>query len=245
MFIWHVIKWSISITMERISNGEPPWWRGVLICVNASVFGIGGVWKNCAASLSGEVDLGLTHKIFSCACIGPVVMVVAVLGAATLPATLLGCSVLFFTGPFLQFYQTRSKHPERKFLPCLFWAVANFSMTLGIGIVLCALVVTYGLLIGPYPAAASFFLPICTALLESVAVAFTRFMYTKLVIRKRPMVPGDVAYVSIPFMLTAAHGLCESARLIGVFSGAVMSGEYAWVTRLKRCAPFWFPQMGS
>eukprot|EP00435_Cladocopium_sp_Y103_P046851 s1389_g13.t1 len=230
MLIWHVIKLFVSMTFERSANGEPPWWRGLLISANGFGCCIGGIWKNCAASLSGEYDLGLTHKIFSCACILPVVMVATAVNVATLPATLLGGSVIFLSGPLLQFYQTRSKYPERKFLPCLFWAVANFSATLGIGICLCAIVVTYGLLLVDYPAAASLFLPISTALLESITVTFTRFMYMKMVVQKRPMVPGDISYVSIPFMFTALHGLSEGARLIGIFSGAVTSGQYAWVS---------------
>eukprot|EP00913_Durusdinium_trenchii_P032028 g29996.t2 len=60
-------------------------------------------------------------------------------------------------------------------------------------------------------------------------VSYIRLLYTKLVVDKRPLVPGDISYVALPFMLTAAHGLTEGARVTGVFAGAVTSGEYSWV----------------
>ena len=222
------------MTFERSANGEPPWWRGLLVLANGLGFCIGGIWKNCAASLSGEYDLKLTHKIFSCVFLLPVVMVATAVHVAPLPITLIGCLVVFLSGPLLQFYQTRSKYPKREFLPCLFWAIANFSSTMGTGFFSCAIVVTYALLLVDYPAAASFFLPISTALLESIMVTFTRFMYMKMVVQKRPMVPGDISYVPIPIMFTAIHGLTEGARLTGIFSGAVMRATYAWVTQLSR-----------
>ncbi|CAK9094342.1 Uncharacterized protein SCF082_LOCUS44348 [Durusdinium trenchii] len=230
VFIWHVIKWSVSMKFELMSDGESPWWRGLLMLVNGFFFCAGGLWKNCAASLTGETDLNLTHKTFCCLCVALVVMVVAGANVAQLPTTILGGSALFLSGTPLQYFQTRAKYPERRFTSCMLWALANFSSTIGVGVILIVIVVTYRLLLSAgQPVAANLFLPISTALTESLMVSYIRLLYTKLVVDKRPLVPGDISYVALPFMLTAAHGLTEGARVTGVFAGAVTSGEYSWV----------------
>ena len=58
---------------------------------------------------------------------------------------------------------------------------------------------------------------------------FTKVMYRRLVIRKRPAVPGDTSYLAMPFMLISAHSCSEAARLVASFSGAVSSSTFSWV----------------
>ena len=113
IFLWKTLQFWIDIGFEAQAGGELPWWRGVLMLVNGLVFCVPGVWKMCAASLSGEKDLTLAHKIISCICLVPTTMGLAVAAhVAQLPATILIASVIFISGPPLQYYQTWSKYPE-------------------------------------------------------------------------------------------------------------------------------------
>lgn len=202
--------------------------------VNGLVFCVPGVWKMCAASLSGEKDLTLAHKIISCICLVPTTMGLAVAAhVAQLPATILIASVIFISGPPLQYYQTWSKYPERRFHSCLLWALANFTSTVGGATFLCAIVVAYRLLLDSgRSVVASFFLPLSSAWVENLMVVYARFVYMKLVVEQRPAVPGDVSYVAVPYMLAASHGLSEGARLMGIIGGAISSGGYSWLGSL-------------
>eukprot|EP00913_Durusdinium_trenchii_P029882 g28001.t1 len=83
-----------------------------------------------------------------------------------------------------------------------------------------------------WPVFANVFLPVSTAVVEGGMVSFTQMMYTTLVVKRRPAVPGDVSFVAMPYMLTCLHGFAEAARIVGVFSGAVTGGAYTWLGSL-------------
>ena len=229
IFLWKVIQFWASIKFEETGE-EVAWWRGTLMLVNGLGFCAWGLWKNCAMSLSGERDLAPCQKVLCCLCVGPTVMAITLAGVAQLPATILGGGIFFLTGPAIQYYLTQAKYPARRFSACMLWALANIGSTIGVGAILCVIVVVYTLLLAAgQPIAASFFLPITTAWTEAFMVIYTRIVYLKLVVERRPAVPGDVSYVAVPFMLTSAHGLSEGARLMGIFAGAVTQGGYSWL----------------
>ena len=77
--------------------------------------------------------------------------------------------------------------------------------------------------------AATMFMPVATATVEAGGVLGTKLMYERLVLTKRPAVPGDIARVAMPYMLISAHVFAEGARLISLFSGAVASGQFSWI----------------
>ena len=72
---------------------------------------------------------------------------------------------------------------------------------------------------------ATLLLPSATALAEAGLVKFASKAYEKLVLGKRPAVPGDISCVSLPLMVVAAHSLAEAVRLVGLLSGAIRTEE--------------------
>ncbi|OLQ06710.1 hypothetical protein AK812_SmicGene9957 [Symbiodinium microadriaticum] len=100
---------------------------------------------------------------------------------ADLPMSILAVGGIFLTGPTLLYYLTRARHKTRRFLPCFMWTVAQLCGTVGCAILLAGLVVTYQLL------------------LADGQVVFTKFVYSRLVVAKRPQVPGDTAYQVLRF----------------------------------------------
>ncbi|CAE7375991.1 unnamed protein product, partial [Symbiodinium microadriaticum] len=75
------------------------------------------------------------------------------------------------------------------------WTVAQLCGTVGCAILLAGLVVTYQLLLADGQVVlATAFLPLSTAWAETGMVVFTKFVYSRLVVAKRPQVPGDTAY---------------------------------------------------
>ena len=231
VLVWHVIRWTVSIKFDgSAEDGQDPWWRGLLVVLSAVFLCAPGVWKNWAASLSGESDVDLMDKMVCAVAFLLVAIAATPAHLAELSISQGGLTAAILVGPFWQYYRTRAKYPERRFSSCLLWTAANYLATAGLATILLAIVVGYRfLLAASQPVMASFFLPVSTAVVESVMVIYTRCTYISLVVQKRPEVPGDISYVPIPYMLTALHGLAECARVAAVFSGAVTTGEYAWV----------------
>ena len=231
VLVWHVMRWTVSIKFDgSAEDGQDPWWRGLLVVLSAVFLCAPGVWKNWAASLSGESDVDLMDKMVCTVAFLLVAIAATPAHLAELSISQGGLTAAILVGPFWQYYRTRAKYPERRFSSCLLWTAANYLATAGLATVLLAIVVGYRfLLAASRPVMASFFLPVSTAVVESVMVIYTRCTYISLVVQKRPEVPGDISYVPIPYMLTALHGLAECARVAAVFSGAVTTGEYAWV----------------
>ncbi|CAK9034661.1 unnamed protein product [Durusdinium trenchii] len=234
LILWHTIRWTVSVKMEQIAeDGQYVWWRGVLVLMNGVIFCCLGLWQSWAASLSGVSDLDLRHKLLCITLVAPVAMVAAASQVADYPLSLIGVATIWISGPFLQYYQTRPQFPERRLLPCLLWTTAQLVATVGTSAVLAAIVVGYrSLLAASQPIVASLFLPVSTASVEGIMVTFTRLMYTNLVVKRRPSVPGDVSFVAAPYMLTAIHGFAEAARLVGLFSGPMKSGSFTWTGAL-------------
>lgn len=230
---WHVIRWVVSMHFERKSVGESPWWRGALVTTNGVTFCTWGLFHTWAASLSGEVGTASAQKLV------PIVVVIlpmVAMGTAQLadyPLSLAGLAIIFLVGPTLQYYQTRPDHPERRFLPCFVWTIAQLVGTVGVSALLAVIVVSYRLLVASRQLVlASFFLPVCTALVETGGVLYTKILYARLVVQKRPFVPGDISWSAMIYMITGSHAFSEGARLVAVFSGAVSTGAYGWVGSL-------------
>ena len=74
------------------------------------------------------------------------------------------------------------------------------------------------------------FLPAATAMAETGMVSFTRLAYTRLVVARRPQIPGDMSRFVMPVMVFAAHGLSESVRLSALLSGAARTGSFSWIS---------------
>ncbi|CAK9043240.1 unnamed protein product [Durusdinium trenchii] len=229
--LWHLLRWVVSMKFELVaSEGQWDWWRGVLVIVSG-FFCAPGLWHGWAASLSGEADCGWTHKLVSLLVISLVAMLAARAQVADFPLYGISTIASFLSGPLLQYYQTRWSHPSRHLFDCLLWTLAQLVGTIGLAAVLSVIVVLYRTLLEP-EMFANVFLPVSTAVVEGGMVSFTQMMYTTLVVKRRPAVPGDVSFVAMPYMLTCLHGFAEAARIVGVFSGAVTGGEYTWLGSL-------------
>ncbi|CAK9079811.1 unnamed protein product [Durusdinium trenchii] len=73
VLVWHVMRWTVSIKFDgSAEDGQDPWWRGLLVVLSAVFLCAPGVWKNWAASLSGESDVDLMDKMY--AWVGSVVL---------------------------------------------------------------------------------------------------------------------------------------------------------------------------
>ncbi|CAE7505063.1 unnamed protein product [Symbiodinium sp. CCMP2456] len=230
LLVWHVARWAISIYFEKQAHeGQLPWWRGGLVWFNGMVFCCWALFEIWAASLAAERSTWLTWLT------GQVLGVSLAVGAtwrqvADFPMSLLGVGGNFLTGPTLLYYLTRARHETCRFIPCLMWTVAQLCGTVGCCIVLAGMVVTYLFLLADGQVfLATAFLPVSTALTETSTVFFTKLVYSRLVVAKRPQVPGDTAYQAMPFMLIAAHAFSEAARLVAVFGGAVNEGSWSWL----------------
>ncbi|CAK9089567.1 Uncharacterized protein SCF082_LOCUS42259, partial [Durusdinium trenchii] len=195
LLLWHVLRWVVSIKLEQSAqHGQYVWWRGTLVLLNGLLFCALGLWQSWALSLSGEADLELHQKLLATVLVILWVMALASTQLADYPLSALAVPALL-SGPFLQYYQTQKKYPERRFLPCVSWIAVHLLGTAGISGVLIAILVGYrALLAASRPVSASFFLPVSTSLVESFMVTYTRQTCETLVVRRRPLVPGDVGF---------------------------------------------------
>lgn len=109
------------------------------------------------------------------------------------------------------------------------WTFAQLMGTVGCSILLSCIVVLYGLLLEDQVLVATVLLPLATAAVEASTVMGCKLAYKRLMVSRRPAVPGDTSYIALPYMLMAAHSFCESARLVASFSGAVTSGSFSWI----------------
>ena len=159
----------------------------------------------------------------------PLVPAVGLLQLADLPMASVVCMLVFVPGPLLEGYRRRT-HAQRSVGSCLAWGCAQLFGTLGTTVLMTAVFFVYILLITQDQLVlANIFLPVTTSLAETGLVACTAAMYTRLVFAKRPMVPGDVSYISMPAMIMSAHAMAESVRLVSLWAGAVRSGSFSWI----------------
>ncbi|CAE7628879.1 unnamed protein product, partial [Symbiodinium necroappetens] len=229
LLAWHVTRWSISIHCElHAQPDELPWWRGALAMVNGMVFCSWGLFETWAVSLTGERPTYLTNSVGFLLGTALGILGACAQGSDYLLAVL-GLAGMFLGGPTLLYYLTQGRHHSRNFFPCAMWTLALLMGTAGGCILLSGIVVLYGLLLQEQVLVATVLLPVATAAVEMGTVMFTKVMYRRLVITKRPAVPGDTSYLPLPFMLISAHSCSEAARLVASFSGAVASGSFSWV----------------
>ncbi|CAE7590622.1 unnamed protein product [Symbiodinium natans] len=230
LFVWHVIRWAASMEFEQRAHlGQYPWWRGAFVLVNGLIFCVEGLFQSWADSLAGERPTRLTNMTGVLLC---VVLVLCSTGLqlADYPQSLVGLSGLFIAGPTLLYYLTRARHTKRQFVPCMLWTSAQLLNTVGNSMCQASVVVMYMMLLANGQGwAATMFMPVATATVEAGGVLGTKLMYERLVLTKRPAVPGDIARVAMPYMLISAHVFAEGARLISLFSGAVASGQFSWI----------------
>ncbi|CAE7684580.1 unnamed protein product [Symbiodinium sp. CCMP2456] len=229
LLAWHVTRWIISIHYEQRAHlGQLPWWRGTLVTINGVVFCTWGLFETWSASLAGERPTCLTTCVGLLLCFG-----FAIVGTfaqiADYPLSLMGLTGLFLGGPTSLYYLTRANHHQRELFPCAMWTFAQLMGTVGCSILLSCIVVFYVLLLEDQVLVATVLLPLATAAVEAGTVMGCKLAYKRLVVSRRPAIPGDTSYIALPYMLIAAHSFCESARLVASFSGAVTSGSFSWV----------------
>ena len=220
LLLWHTLRQVVSIHFERhAETGDFPWWRALLTGITSIVFCGVGLGECVSLSFAGLPPTYLSHCVGIFA--GTLVCAsLSVLHVADVVSAIMGGLVLGASGSGILYVRTRRRFPERRWPWCLAFAVANITGTAGSGLLASVIIWTYTVLLdNGLNTAATLFLPIATALSEPLCVFYAKSIYSKLVVAKRPAVPGDTALVNMPWMLIAAHGCSESARMVGMFSG--------------------------
>eukprot|EP00435_Cladocopium_sp_Y103_P044935 s2865_g12.t1 len=230
LLLWHTARAVVSIHFERhAETGDFPWWRALLMGITSALFTGVGLGECVSLSFAGLPPTALSH------CVGIVAGTLVCSGlsalhAADVVSAIVGGLVLGALGSGILYVQTGGTFPGRRWPSCLAFALANITGTAGPGLLATVIIWTYTFLLdNGLKTAATFFLPIATALSEPVCVFYAKTIYSALVVAKRPAVPGDTALVNMPWMLIAAHGCAESARMVGMFSSAVREGEFTWL----------------
>lgn len=233
---WHLAKFLLSIYFEQEAvEGKPPWTRNLLAALSWTLGGNVICVEMWANSMAGE--RANANLLF----VGNAVAAVAILAVAPVQVAEFGLCIwgavaVFLTAPFLHYYNTRSDHLKREFLPHLLWTVAQMSGTVGCFVIMGAVGLTYAMLLSSgWTVAASIFLPFGTAIGETGMVIATRIMYDKFVHSKRagkgndiPIV-GDQVYISAVCLIFSAHGFAEATRLSATLSGAIAGGKFSWI----------------
>lgn len=230
LLLWHTVRQVVSIHFElHAETGDFPWWRALLTGINSAVFCGVGLGECVSLSFAGLPPTYLSHCVGIFAgtlvCSG-----LSALHAADVVSSIVGGLVLGAVGSGILYVRSGRTFPERRWPSCLAFALANITGTAGPGLLASVIIWTYTFLLDTgLNSAATLFLPIATALSETLCVFYAKTIYSALVVAKRPAVPGDTALVNMPWMLIAAHGCAESARMVGMFSSAVRDGEFTWV----------------
>ena len=126
---------------------------------------------------------------------------------------------------------SRHSHPSRHFLSRCQWVNSVATATSGCLICAAAICIIYAWIEDTLklPTLAALFLPSATTMAEVSLVKLVEVSHRKVVRGKFcDTKSGDQLLFVVPVMLLGVHSLCETTRLLTVFEGAVVHGNFAW-----------------
>ena len=237
LFLLSVTRWALSIHIERAA--EPTqilWWRW------ASVATVGNLTVMQQAmcfiysvALCGE-DVSLAACSFAGIC-GLVAMAVPIACGLPLAEFQLGTiyAVSSLWAPIAQLCLRRQR--SRWVGPHLKWGLGLLAITWGCLTIVTATCLAYTeLLASGWSVAANILLPLVTALSEAASVACVSLLYSRTVwpLSKGgdATTAGDQLLLPATVLVLTPHGVCEAARLVSIFAGAVTTGSFLWIQTL-------------